>query len=629
MRLLGLDALALALALAATATLIVLLYSRRRPRSRVVVPALFLWDALVPESKRTSALRRQLRRLLSLLLALTIASLLLLAAADPERSASRAGKSVLIMIDRSASMAARDELPSRLERAKRRARELVAELSASDRALLVALDGSATPLTGLTGDHAALVRAIDRVSQSDAAGDLRAGVRLAVDVLAPHAHPELFLLSDGNLAHVAEARSELARHAKLRVHFEPFGRERRNVAITQFSVRGYPLDARHQESFVAISNFGPHDEPLELRIRAGSLPLAQQSLTVASGETQTHALTELPATEAVLEASIVLAAGADALPSDDHAYANAPSRARTRVLVVSEGNRYLEAALLLDEYLNVHELTPSAYEDAGGYDVVIFDRTLPLAAPTIPALYLGAPVPARGAYPLALQGVSERPYFERVQREHPLVQGLALRDVNIARALTVTPERGDIVVGASRQSALLVAGKRAEVPFIALTFDIEESDLPLRPAWPLLLLRSLDQLTRAGAEDTPAARVAGEAFVLQLPNGVQHAQLVAPDGSRQLLALRAGTARVVCERAGLYTLEAAGQPARQIAVRVGADEGAIATQRDLLASAAPRGEREHEPTTRWPDGRLWSLLALSAFLLALLEWISFQRRWSE
>ena len=72
----------------------------------------------------------------------------------------------------------------------------------------------------------------------------------------------------------------------------------------------------------------------------------------------------------------------------DHAYARLPERRRQRVLLVSEGNRYLEAALLLDEYLSVDEIAPSKYVDALGYDVVIFDRFLPPAAPRAAAFYV-------------------------------------------------------------------------------------------------------------------------------------------------------------------------------------------------------------------------------------------------
>ena len=51
-----------------------------------------------------------------------------------------------------------------------------------------------------------------------------------------------------------------------------------------------------------------------------------------------------------------VATALDDLPADDHAYALLPERRRARVQVVTRGNMYLEAALLLDEYLDGSDL---------------------------------------------------------------------------------------------------------------------------------------------------------------------------------------------------------------------------------------------------------------------------------
>jgi hypothetical protein len=625
MQLLGLDGFALALALLLVTAAILLLYLLRRPTRVVLTPALFLWEAVVPERKRASALFSRLRRPLSLLLALAIAALLLLALGDPER-ARGGGRDVLILIDQSASMAARDVRPSRLERAKERARELVDDLGDRDRALVAAVAGVVTPLTPLVGDRALLRAAIDGVRQTDGAARLAPAAHFALDLLSGRERPELVLLSDGNMAAVESDRQLLASAARIEVHFEPIGSARRNVAITSFSVRHYPLDRRHHESLVGITNFGGTEERVALQIRAHGELLSEQSFMLAADDTVTRTLSELPAGAELLEASIALAAGADALASDDRALVAVPSRARTRVLAVSDGNRYLEAALLLDEYLEVSEVTPAAFRSVGDHEVVIFDRTAPSQPPTTPALYLGAPG-AGGAFPLALRGSHERPFFDRVLRDHPLVRGLALADVNIASAASATLAPGDIAIGASARGPLLVEGVRAAVPFLAFTFDVRESDLPLRPAWPLLVLRSIDRLAGHESSSEPV-RVAGEPFELRLPHEATSATLVAPDGTRSELAGRGAQRRVVCDRAGAYRVELPGGTAISLAVRVAAEsEGAIAPRRELLLSR-PSPSSARPAVASAFEGRLWPLLVACALLLALLEWLTFHRRWT-
>ncbi len=103
-----LPARAAAVAGAVGAVAITVLYLVRLRRRRVVVSFAPLWlDAAGP--RRTTAWARRLRDLLSLLLALVLLGLSLLAAVDPRPAAAdRAGRSLVVLIDRSASMSARD-----------------------------------------------------------------------------------------------------------------------------------------------------------------------------------------------------------------------------------------------------------------------------------------------------------------------------------------------------------------------------------------------------------------------------------------------------------------------------------------------------------------------------------------
>lgn len=617
MRWSGLDGLELALALAAATAVLALLYFLRRPRRSELVPALFLWDAVVPARSPRSAWVERLRRPLSLLLALAIAASLLIAIADPERARSP-DRGVLIVLDRSASMAARDVQPSRLEQAKARARALIAQLGARDRAAIVELDRTALPVTPLTGERERLLRAVADVRQSDAAGQLDEAAALARDLLAGFARRELVLLSDGSLERVHEAERTLA-ESGISLRFQPIGHTRRNVAITSFRARRYPLDKRRQEAVVALRNHGADDEPLTLRVRAGDVVLAEQTLTLGAKQAIVRVLPPIPATAELLAAELELARGPDALASDDRAVAVVPARARNKVLLVADDDRYLEAALLLDDSLAVTELAPSAYRTAQGFDVAVFAGALPASDPQRPALYLGA-AEGPGFFPLATRGATERPFFDTVHA-HPLVRGLALSDVNIARAVRGAPRTGDVIVAASKDTPLLIEGERDGVPFIALTFDLRASDLPLRPAFPLLMLRAIDRL--AGDEqDVAPAYVAGEPFSLRISSHAP-ATLIGPDGARRALAPSAGTTRVVCERAGSYRVEQAGEATRLLAVNLPAEETDLAphlaSQAVAIAADAP---------ARALSDRPWPWLAALALALASFEWLAYHRRWT-
>src|SRR5690606_6725129 len=162
-----------------------------------------------------------------------------------------------------------------------------------------------------------------------------------------------------------------------------------------------------------------------------------------------------------LEAVVRLVDGTqDDLPADDRAYALLPDLKRARVLCVTEGNTYLEAALLLASYLDVTFVTPAEYENVEGrFDVTIFDGVTPAVKEgSGNLLYLD---PQGQHSPI---GVGDKPLanvgFDRVDKKSPLLRWTTIEDAFIAKARKLSPRPGDHVVGASELGPLLVTGVR-------------------------------------------------------------------------------------------------------------------------------------------------------------------------
>ncbi|HEX5656285.1 MAG TPA: VWA domain-containing protein [Polyangiales bacterium] len=556
MRLFGLDAWSLTLALLAVGALLAWLYLRKQPTRRRVVPALSLWLAI-----EAAGARRFASRTTSLLLALLIACLLLGALADP-RPAYAPGDFVLL-IERGIAMSARDVPGTRLAEAKRSAHARVDALRPGDRAQVLSFAAQVTAHSELSADRARLHAAIDRIEASDARSDVEAA--------------EAFVRGSRV---VSFGSAEV--HAQERVRV---GSSDRNVGIRAFGVRSYPLDRAHASVLVAVTNFGSRSERVTLRVRS-DVVLYEQTLMLEPQGSTTRTLDDLPAL--ALEASITLADGRDALPADDRAVAASSARA-PRVLLVSAGDRYLEAALLVDPALT---LTRAEAFQPGDYDVVIFDRTQPAQDPALPALYLGAPGDSFVA----------RPYFDRLQAT-PLLAGLALRDVNITRAASRPLGPGDRALASSADGTpLLIEGHR-RAPFLALTFALAESDLALRAAFPVFVQRAIDQLR--GEPPSAESHLAGEPFAVR-EGGV----LRAPDGVTTTLA---PNARIALERAGRYELLADG---RTTPLAILPHAGSIAPQGRALPPTR---------TLAW----YWPLLALLALLLLAFEQIAYRRGWTQ
>ncbi|MBI5477810.1 MAG: VWA domain-containing protein, partial [Deltaproteobacteria bacterium] len=197
MSLFGLALAKLAAIFGAVAVALIVLYILKLRRRRVEVPFARLW-AQVAGQKESTALLMRLRRLVSLLLQLVFVALLVLAVGDPRLGVTAlAGRSVVLVVDASASMKATDGTPTRLDAAKREARKLARGLGGADLCMVVRMDGQPGPLTGFTGDGPMLLRAIDGIEASDTPADLLGALRFAADALRGRQHPELIIIGDG------------------------------------------------------------------------------------------------------------------------------------------------------------------------------------------------------------------------------------------------------------------------------------------------------------------------------------------------------------------------------------------------------------------------------------------------
>jgi hypothetical protein len=180
-------------------------------------------------------------------------------------------------------------------------------------------------------------------------------------------------------------------------------------------------------------------------------------------------------------------------------------------------------------------------------------------------------------------------------------------------------------VAADARGPLIVAGDRTERRFVALTFDVRESDLPLRVAWPLLVLNAIDWFT-ANEHDYVSSSPVGRALRLPLPAGVTAARLREPGGHERELKAAAGELVLTPTRTGFHRIAFDGGT-QLIAVNLREPtRRSLAPQPRLLLGkrAAPRPVLSASGLAQPP----WVLLALGALLLLCAEWITYHRRWT-
>lgn len=673
--LLGLDAGQLAMLFAGMGSAVVALYILRQQRRRIEVPFVNLWQRVLKQSEATS-LWRKLMRLLSLLLQLLLLALLVLALGDPRLGRSEKGRSLVLLIDASASMQA--AIPgggsgagaarTRLDLAKQQAREIVRALSGDDLAVVVALDGQPAPMGGLSDDEAELIGQIEGVTARDTAADLPAGLELARALVAGRPRPTVLLLSDGGFDEVTLLQTKVP--PGLEVRFIPLPRLAEptaasgNAAVTAFSVRRYRRNRLSYEVLISLAWFpGPSASArqkvtLEL-LQEGEVVDVQQ-IELGPGEQSQRLYPNLSGAGQHLMARLKLADGTqDLLPVDDRAFAVLPERRRLKVLVVTRGNLFLEGALLAagageENHLQIDKLAPGAYkpETAARYDAVIFDGFTPPSPPDAHAMYFD---PQGEQSPFATTGTIKGPLLSDLEASHPVLRWVSLGDVNISRAQVFKLGPGDRALASMVKQPLIIAREDsgpsgAARRAVAVGFDLRQSDLPLRVAFPVFLMNAVDWFAGDVDEDlgsfrtgqtwrvpvsvgqvgataaTPAkkrgARLDAEALRLT------QADLVLPDASTVTVPVYEGHALYYGQRVGFYGLRTAGQGGSvQWAANLSdLSESQAQVRRELRLGGALL--LPPEAGQRSLRRALWPYLLLAALGLLLIEWWTYHRRWT-
>ncbi len=448
--------------------------------SRAVVSALHLWEKSTAKDGLLARFHK-LRRWLSLLVALLLLALFLAAAARPLLSGGEARDEVhLLVIDRRSEMSAVDaEGVSLFNKARERTIEIVRNTPDDGRTILAAADARLRILGRLGASHKELLGILESLEVTGVAGDLNATAGQALQLL-PENSSVLFITSESGKPRIADER----------LFVEAVGdpNASSNHAIQDFGIKRRLSDPSTLEIFARVT--GPDGE-VEMDFFVNDSLLEVITLNLPSrGWSRELALADLPETIPEHRFMLRLRDGG-AIRFDDSAYAVVPVLEPIRVLLVSGGNRYLEAALAADQSLQVDLLQPDQFSSsmAGSFDVVLLDR--------LPAGMLADAGNFLWIQPLEEE--AELAIITATNPSHSILSQVVLDRARIPALRDVTSQLQETgwestALVSSQETALVSLATRGDQRLVRFGLDLEGSDLPARVAFPLLIRQSLQWL---------------------------------------------------------------------------------------------------------------------------------------
>ncbi len=608
---------------------VVLLWLLKPRRPRVRIPSVLLWPASLAERQAARPWQR-LRNHPLLWLQLLVAALLALAVAQPFVPSEVSERQVIVLLDASGSMHARDVQPSRWDAARAAVVDVARGLRVDQTVSVIRLDEEPRVLAvGLR--EASQIEAVLRDEQPSLGGiDSAAAVALASGIVRGE-ESEWVLVGDGDFPALPQGT---AAPPGTRARFLQIGSASAgNVALSGLAIRATGTSYSLQ---VGMQNTG--DAPA-----SGSVQLlAEGDRVLTSSEWHAEPRDRAYVTWSGIERgprwfearlSDVSPASANALSTDDRAWtiAGTGDSGTARALLVSAGNTFLERVVAVNGALRAEKVTPADWpaligQGDAAYALVIFDRQPLDGLATGPgsALYVG------GA-----SGEAFQPRVIAPRTDHVLLRGVDWSEVRIGRARRLADDSAnsgwETVVDSDGGPLLSVRTVRTDASGdrparlrreALLSFDLSDSDLPLRPAFPVLMANLLDWLVPSrdtvGQSVAPGSSLAvsGGPLAQSLraesmlePNAGQ--DLAPPWPARPFRPTTPGVYRVLQDQ------EASGYV---VADAYAPTEADISPREPTALTADLQDDGNVRGVLRSVRGGLWLWLLAALLLLSLLEW---------
>ncbi len=468
--------------LAALAPLAAIYFLKVRPRKKPVT-AFFLWQKIFTE-KKASALFKRLRDVFSLLLMALAFAAIAFALAEPDLAGDER-KDLLIVVDHSASMSAKDGAATRLEKAKQRARDLIAGMNGTQRAAVASFAEVTRMLEHPTRHRKALLEAVNSIqptelpSRVEALRALQPGDEWMKDT-------RVLLITDGCL----DAPDRLPNVEVLRITDAA-----KNVGIARADLRSVPGGPARLGLFILpVSSF---TDPVKIDItlmHVDSNKLVKIiPVTLLPGENAAVTLTLDDAPTGRWKATLGLD---DALESDNSSFLYVPPRQPVPVGVLADDPFFFQNAvsafersdqlLALAEDTKTAQLMLSKGKVPADISTVVFQPTGESTVWSKVGNEIAAPVP------------------KVLAKDHPLLRYLDAETMTFAGARQITAPTGAVVLVADESGPPLIYLMRQGAQTVCVVnLDPLAAQFYLSAWFPVLIHNAAAHLTHR--EDMPPA----------------------------------------------------------------------------------------------------------------------------
>ncbi len=589
--------------------ILILIHALKPKPKQVEVSNLFLWQAVLKERSRNLSFER-LRRNLPLLLQIVLVILAALALANPTwvYSVSRPGNMILV-VDTSASMKTNTESGTRFERAIEKALDLIEQHEGDQQILIVEAAKKPLVKTGFSEDAHQAKRIVKSLTPTDQSAELEPAIYLALSFVDASGRDSIYVITDGA---GGDFSGLVERHPMIKPVIVSGGEH--NIGITRFEFRQAFAGYDKYEIMLEVKNFTPAAVECPVRLLIDNTILFEDSVFLQAREKK---VLIIPYSGLITGIARALLGIDDDFSIDNQAYLSLNASRDVWVLLVSEGNYFLEK--LLDAYPNfkvnaVKEIVPSSWqEQVLRHDIVIVDRMDFPETKKGNFLLINAYSPS---IPLVKTGEIAFPRNIHWDHENPIMANVDFSGMAVEQAALLQAGKQAVPVVESADTGLLYTYEKGGLRAAIMGFDITRSDLPFKIAFPVMMSNMINWLNPHRLEFSTLQTRTGEPFdiYLALQTDVFHTR--APHEKWEKQPAVANPFRYTrTDQVGIYSIFENGKQ-RYFTVNL-ADE----SESDISASwIAEKPDEPLRPAEVSARQSLWAVLLFLALGVLILEW---------
>ncbi len=597
------------------ATLIVVMYILKLRRRDVVVSSTWLWRQVIRDVQANAPFQKLRKNLLLFLQLLAVLLLVLLLARPFWKGSGLGGRSVVIIVDNSASMSARDVGGSRLEEAKREALNVVNDMRSEDQMMVLSAGAKPEAMTGFTADKSELARAVNSIRQIETITNMRDAVNLAAALVAARDASQIDVISDGAFPPISGVNL-----GKAQVKFHTIGKANNNVGIAAVDYRRSLMGDKKVEVFITVHNFSNKPQTFNVELLQGKTTMDAHELKLApKGEDSDIFELIEPARPLALDIKLDVK---DDMAADNHASLVISPRKVVKTLLVTAENVFLENSIMVDPNVELRTAKPGA--SPAGYDVVIYDGAAPAELPEGNYLFVDC---VSNQAPVKPLGQADGQSLIDPNKSHPVLRYVDFGTTRWTSMHYGKPTGWGQELATSETGAALVAGEKGKMRAVWTGFalDVSHGSFPLTVAYPIFISNAIRWLAHADEGESAQLRT-GAPVTIDAPASAKTVTIVKPDGGRRSLTVptRGGVVFDETDEVGVYTAKGEAGFERVYAANL-ADFGE--------SDVAPRKNADVGVPASGQTGRkvdvireLWPWLAVVLLGLLGFEWWAFHRR---